>query len=261
VAKKNKKWTEEFAQFFEIPSREGLRNILRDHLGESNNYDFKKEWPSYSKVSRHILGLANFGGGCMILGVEEKEDKTFVPVGLDNFIDKTDIHKGIQKFIPTQLKYEVLNFSYENSEYPKIIGRKFQVLIVEDSPEYIPFVAKSNGDGIRKNAIYIRDGASSEEINYEKLQQIINRRLETEHSSQSEFDLDKHIAELKVLYNYIPRHIVFYDPDYHGYIPEMYEPQAPKADNPKYPKEDFHDFIKHLIEDKKNIIKRILIRM
>jgi hypothetical protein len=32
---------EAFARFFEDPSREGLRDLFRDHLGEANEFDFK----------------------------------------------------------------------------------------------------------------------------------------------------------------------------------------------------------------------------
>jgi predicted HTH transcriptional regulator len=223
---KSKGWHEEFARFFETPSREALRDLLRGHVGELNCYDFKGTWPTYPKVARHILGLANSSGGCLILGVEEKEDKTFEPVGVDMLRDKADIYKGIQKFISGQLKHEILDFSYDASEYPKMVGKKFQVLIVEDTPRYIPFVAMSDGDGIRKNAIYVRHGTSSEEANYEELQDMFNRRIETEYSSKYEFDLSKHLSELNILYRNIPR---FYEPS--DYMVEMMQ----RDFNPSYP--------------------------
>jgi len=246
----NKGWREEFARFFETPSREALRDLIRGHVGELNCYDFKGEWPAYPKVARHILGLANSSGGCLIIGVEEQDDKAFEPVGLDTFRDKADIHKGIQKFLSTQLKYEVLDFSYDQSEYPKIVGKKFQVLIVEDTPSYIPFITVADGDNIRRNAIYARRGTSSEEANYEELQEMLNRRLETGYSSRSEFDLEKHLAELRVLYTHIPR---FYNP-----MDEMVEIMRGGSRNPQYPKEDFETFVKRLIEEKKKIIERTI---
>lgn len=105
---KNRGWRENFARFFESPSREGLRNLLQGHIGELNSYDFKKEWLTFSKLARHILGLANSGGGCLVFGIKEKKDKTFDPVGLAKLLDKADIHKGIQNFLPSSVKYEVL---------------------------------------------------------------------------------------------------------------------------------------------------------
>lgn len=42
VAGRGKGLKEAFARFFEDPSREGLRDLLRDNLGETNEFDFKK---------------------------------------------------------------------------------------------------------------------------------------------------------------------------------------------------------------------------
>jgi hypothetical protein len=141
-----------------------------------------------------------------------------------------------------------LDFPYEQSEYTKLIGKKFQVLIVEDTPAYIPFIAASDGDNIRRNAIYARRGTSSEEANYEELQEMLNRRLETGYSSRNEFDLEKHLTELRVLYTHIPR---FYNP-----MDEMVEMIRGGSRNPRYPKEDYETFVKRLIEEKKKIIEK-----
>ena len=164
MIKKDKTWNEAFAKFFESPSREGLRNLLRDHHGETHAFDFKEIWPSNSKLSRQILGLANYGGGCLIVGVKENKDKTFEPVGLDELSDKTDIQKGIERFVPIQLEYSILDFSFQDSEYPKIKGKKYQALVVEDSPKYLPFLAKADGEGLRKNAIYYRHATNADVV-------------------------------------------------------------------------------------------------
>jgi len=162
-------------------------------------------------------------------------------VGIDKLIDKADIQKGIQKFIPVQLKYESLDFSFEDSEYPKIIGKKFQFVLVEDTPAYIPFVA-NDGKDIRKNAIYIRRGTATEEANYEELQEIFNRRLETGYSSQREFNLEKHLGELECLYRHIPR----FDFDTLPSLASMMDP--------------FNVFVKQEIKEKKEIIQAIILR-
>lgn len=255
MASKNKRFKEDFAKFFEEPSRESLRELLQGQIGELDAIDFKKQWPASSKVARHILGLANSQGGCLIVGIEEKEDKTFEPIGLDKFLDKADINKSIKKFIPQQLKYDVLDFVYEDSEYPKLVGKKFQVVVVEDEIQYVPFVAKIDGDGIRENAIYIRRGTNTEEANYEELQEIINRRIETGYSSQGEFDLNRHLAELKALYGHIEP---YYDPDEafieQAQVPDYYKP------NPNFPEEYFELFVLRMLEEKKKLITKTLLR-
>jgi predicted HTH transcriptional regulator len=255
MIKKKKSWNEAFAKFFESPSREGLRNLLRDHLGETHAFDFKEIWLANSKLSRQILGLANYGGGCLIVGVQENDDKSFTPVGLGELSDKTEIEKGIEKFIPVQLEYEIIDFSYQDSEYKKLKGRKYQVLIVEDSPKHLPFLAMADGDGIRKNAIYYRHATNTEEINYGELQNILNRRIETEFSTKPEFDLQKHLDQLKVLYRNIRPLIKYYH--YEETEEDFYEQEFSNysiGGNPNYPRESIEEFIKKLIIEKKKLI-------
>jgi len=163
-------------------------------------------------------------------------------------VDKADIQKGIQKFIPPQLQYEVLNFSYRASEYPKLVGKSFQILLVGNTPAYIPFVSRSDGDGIRANALYTRRGTSTEEANYEELQEMFNRRLETGYSSQGELDLDKHLAELRALFRQVPQYI------------NPFEQISVFPRNPNYPEESMETFVIRLIEAKKQIIQSIVLR-
>lgn len=242
---KSKGWTEDFARFFEAPSRETLRDQLRDHIGELDNYDFKREWGGFSKLARHILGFANSGGGCLFFGVEQRDDGSFEPIGLQNLKDKADVYKGIEGYIPTQIEYEVLDFSYEASEYQKLMDKTFQVLLVNDTARYIPFVALKDGENIRKNAVYARHGTSTEEANYEELQRMLNRRIDTEYSSRGELDLGKHLGELQTLYRYISRSSI---------------PTIPTGLfwNWKYPQEDFEDFVNRMIAEKKAVIENAI---
>lgn len=250
----NKRYKEDFARFFESPSREGLRDLLQGQLGELDAVDFKQLWPANPKIARHVLGLANTRGGCLIVGIAENDDKTFEPVGLTSFVDKADIQKSIKKYLPVQLKFDILDFAFEDSEYPKLIGKKFQVLLVEDTTEYIPFITRCNGDGIRENAIYVRRGTNTEEANYEELQEIINRRIETGYSSRGEFDLNKHLSELNSLYGHIALIVdPFEDWEYGNSLAAGAEP------NPLYPKEGFESFVRRMIKEKKRLIQQTLI--
>jgi len=251
MPKKSKGWQEDFAKFFENPSREGLRNLLQFQVGERNCLDFKQDWPTFPKLARHILGMANYGSGCLVVGVEEKADKTFDPVGVGKPIDKADIHKGIQKFIPTKLIYEVLTLGYEAAEYPRLVGKAFQVMFVENSPQYIPFVAQAGSEHeIRRNAIYVRRGTATEEANYEELQEMFNRRLETGHSSTRELSLGTHLADLEFLYKLVPRYQTF------GDLVDAWRPDS--LVNPEYPEESFGGFVARMIREKKATIQDIV---
>lgn len=57
---------EEFAVFFENPTRDSLRKLLSRNFGESNQIDFKESWPESNKLAKHILAFANSGGGVIL---------------------------------------------------------------------------------------------------------------------------------------------------------------------------------------------------
>lgn len=260
---KRKTFKEEFAQFFESPTREGLRDLLRNNLGEFPNVDFKEKFPPLPKVARHLLGQANLGGGCLIVGVAEKDDKTLESIGVDKLEDKKVIVDKIKKYLPAVLleDVEIGDFTYQDSDYKNLAGKKFQVIYVTGDPKHLPFVAQAQGEGIRENAIYVRRGTSTEEANYEELQGIINRRLETGYSSRTELDARMHIEQLKMLYSQIDPFQMrlkgaykFLEPALSTVLTEIHE----KIPNPVYPKENFDAFIARMIEKKKKRVEIIL---
>jgi len=75
---------------------------------------------------------------------------------------------------------------------------------MEDDLKHVPYVSAADGEGIRSGAIYVRRGTSTEEANYEELQRVINKRIETRYSSRGELDLQSHLEQLKVLYRHAP---------------------------------------------------------
>lgn len=195
---------EAFAKFAEDPDRERLRNLLRDHTGELNELDFKQDWQEVPKVAKHIIGIANSGGGCIVFGVKQ-QNGVLEPVGLPTLADKADVSNKIDNYLPDKLcsLYNVHDFAYESSDFKKIIGKSFQVLLVKDDPAHVPFAAeKDSGQVLRRNAIYVRRGTKTVEANYSELQRLLNRRLETGYSSRLELDLREHLEQLKILYEY-----------------------------------------------------------
>ena len=118
-----------------------------------------------------MLGLGNSGGGCLVAGVAEKEDRVFEAEGLEKLTDKVDIVRGIERYVPTTFlrSKEVLNFSYGTSEYLAIQHRKFRAIFIEDARKHVWYIAEADGDGIRTGAVYIRRGTSTEVANRREL--------------------------------------------------------------------------------------------
>ena len=169
-----------FENFYKNPTHNTLCELLCKNFGETYLYDFKKDWQSFQRMAKHILGFSNSRGGGIIIGVSQNKDNTFNITGLKNLIDKSAIHQGIRKYIPDipdKRIYEVLDFSYDSTyKCKEVAGKNFQVIIIKDIPTQIPFVSNQDEDDIRKGTVYIRKEGSTEPSNYDELQEIINRR-------------------------------------------------------------------------------------
>jgi hypothetical protein len=259
MAKKPDSFKEEFARFLEQPSREALRNLLSTHYGELPQLEFKEQWPDTPKLVKHVLGMANSEGGCLVMGVTEKVDKTLEPSGLQALQDKTDVDKNLRRFLPQALLdvVSIMDFSYQASEYSALIGKTFQILIVPNAPENLPFLPIAETTGLRRTAIYVRRMASTEEATYEELQTILNRRIDTAHSTQNIMDLGKHLEDLKTLYGQLSR---FYMANPAGTV--LHELVTSfgylSRPNPSYPKETYEAFITRMIETKKRVIQNLI---
>src|SRR4051794_32731053 len=94
---------EDLAKLLESPSRERLRELLKNNYGEFTECDFKEKWPSDTSLAKHILAMANSGGGIIIVGVRENNDRTLEPIGLAELSDKEEIYKGVERYLPNVL--------------------------------------------------------------------------------------------------------------------------------------------------------------
>jgi predicted HTH transcriptional regulator len=82
---------EEFSRFFEHPTRETLRVLLKSNVGETDLLDFKESWPTNPALARHTLAIANSGGGAIIVGVRQEQDCSLVSVGVEKLRDKAEV--------------------------------------------------------------------------------------------------------------------------------------------------------------------------
>ena len=197
--KLNKQQHEAFAKFFETPTREGLREVLKQNIGETDYLDFKREWPDFTKLAKHILALGNSGGGAMIVGVEQIADGTIHSAGVPALMDKEKFFKGIKAYVPDGLLVDLFDFTFQESEYAAIKGKSFQVLIVEFDVRRIPLLATREGTDIRGNVAYVRKGTNSDEATHADLQALISQRIDSGFSSTKALKLSEHIEQLQVI--------------------------------------------------------------
>ena len=253
-------YKDDFVEFFKKPSFETLPEFLRNHMGEEDFLDFKENWPEDKDIARHILGMSNSGGGMIVVGVKEENDSKFDPIGITGeWRDKTHFADKISRFIPEHLMALVRleDFDFGGEIYnTEIRGKRFQIVIVPDSPDRIPFLAIKGTSNLRTDAIYVRKGSSSQVASGEDIQRLINRRLESGKSASVELSLDHHLNQLHVLYSHIPRYK-------QSGITTLAESMSrslfwSNVKNPEYPQEDYTEFINSCISKKKSRIRREL---
>jgi hypothetical protein len=262
---------ESFARFTERPDRETFRNLLRGHVGELRQCDFKEAWPTNSALAKHVLAIANSGGGCLVVGVAERNDGTLDPIGMEALTDKADLTSGVKIYLPPQLNdaIEIADFAYNASDWETLNGKKFQVMVIHPNTPSVPFVAMRGGEGVRAGAIYIRREGATEEALYDDVQRLLKARMSAEPKSVEARSLNDHLEELKVLYNHIPKTVI--DPA----APVKYEPGevgklfvqlaqsmskfAPAhMPNPHLPDELYDQFVRRMLDTKKMVIERLI---
>jgi len=239
---------ETFTRFFAEPTREALRELLRRNIGETDYLDFKADWPALPKVARHVLALANSGGGALVVGVTQQLDGSLIANGMPVIKDKAQLILPLSAYLPKTLEYQILDFTFAAAEYEGLVGKSFQVLLVEDDPKQLPFLALKEAEGLRRGAIYVRAGTTSTEAGHVELQGVINRRIESGHSSQPALELDRHLAQLRTLDE--QRN------DNDSWMSEFLREQENRIDYTQ--SRDHKHFIEDAYEMKKQLIMRLL---
>lgn len=265
-----------YDEFLKNPTKDNFRVFLQNAFGEMDEIDYKEEWIEKGHLAKTMLAMANSRGGIIVVGVKEEEDGSLAAVGLDKFRDKAVINNEIAKYIPPELDYRIYDYGYETSEYEAVIGKKFQLLHVHDTPERLPFISRNETTGLKKDTIYIRRGTKCEQASAAEIDMLLNAKIENIFKDYSDLSLNQHLEQLKILYNELPKKInvlvrkgiKFQDivnpfssvlqaiKEYKSNleIPDEYE----ETDNPEYPEESYEAFINRMIKLKKLKIEKYL---
>lgn len=264
-----------YDDFLKEPTKDNFRLFLEKNCGELDEVDFKEQWIDKGHLAKTILAMGNSRGGIIVMGVREEDDKSLTPVGLESFKDKATVNDEIAKYISPGLDYEILDFNYDKSEYSAVQNKKFQLLIVHDTPERLPFISLNATTDLEKDVIYIRRGTKCEKATADEIERIIEDKIATIFKETSDLTLDEHLKQLKKLYAELPQkikvlvrkgspsalsnmsailsRIALSFSDTCG-TPDEYE----ERDNPNYPEESYEAFILRMIKYKKLKIERVL---
>ena len=261
-----------YDQFLKEPTKDNFRDFMKKSCGELNEMDFKETWIDKGPLAKIMLAMANNGGGIIVFGVKENEDNTFDILGLDSLKDTADISNSISMLVSSSLDYEVFNFVFDSDVYGKFENKKFQIMVIHDTPERLPFVSLGQSEKIEKDVIYVRRGTKSEKATSEEINRIIERKIATIYSENTDMSLDQHLEQLKKLYSELPQKIQVLvrkgtQPNFAAALkvfgerigalygtPDEYE----EKDNPNYPDEGYEAFILRMINAKKLKIEKVL---
>lgn len=190
---------ETFAKVFESPDRVNFRNLMMDLTGEYDDLEFKEQLIEYDKLAKHILAMANTDGGIICFGVSETENG-LEPTGLNEMDDSTNIKEKLSKYLPPELEYEPCPINYnDNVEWGELKNKSFLMIIIEFTPEHIPFLPMKGSDYFKRTSILCRTNSSSRECEYNDLKDILNNRIQTNISTVlSSRDLE----DLRLLHTY-----------------------------------------------------------
>lgn len=191
------------ADFLKDPVHANLKELLLRNTGETDFLDFKAKWIDLSKLAKHILAIANSGGGCIVVGVSQKDDGSSSLDGLsdEEFLDKADIDNKLEHYLPKWLTYRTEDFIFDHTAEEPLKNKKFQVLIIEYDTKYVPYTSIVSRGELRYGAIYVRQGTKSLEASHEKLVEIIIRKVQAGGSDSTELSLQEHLHQLKQLYH------------------------------------------------------------
>lgn len=242
------------------PSREDLINSVFNGVGEQDNLDFKENWTKHQKIAEIILGMANMGGGSIIVGIKENDDGTLEANGLEVLEDKEKLHSKIYNFLPDNVKFNIFDFDFTSESYDKIKGKMFQILIVDSDDKELPYVWRKNTDSAEEGCIFFRRGTKTVKANTQEIREMINKRIEAENLDRINLKLEEHLKQLQTLYEYIEPVSVS-----SSYFNKLFKSSAIvgiskvfENKNQYYPKENYDEFIAKMIGKKKTKIEKIL---
>lgn len=244
------------------PTRENFIDIINNGLGEQDNLDFKIQWIDFQKMAELILGIANSGGGAIIIGVKENDDGTLESVGLTKIEDKEKLHSKIAKFLPESLSFEIADFDFSNENYSNLIGKFFQIILINSENIDLPYIWEKDSNTTEAGSIFFRRGTKTVKANSYEIKEMLDKRLEAAYIEKSNLQLEEHLKQLNILYKNLYANIslspISMATSYMQGINVFGKLRGNFSNTSHYPKESYDEFIVSMIDKKKRKIENIL---
>ncbi|WP_186578032.1 AlbA family DNA-binding domain-containing protein [Aquibacillus kalidii] len=234
-----------------------FQSLMENYYGETNELDFKAELIEETKLAKLMIAMANSGGGVIVFGVEDEQNK---PVGIQLDKDITDFQRKVSNYLPDNLIFDSQLIRYDDNDlYGDFKNKEFMIVYIPKQNRYIPFISKKESNDIKINKIYIRKNTSVEEANNSDLENMITLRIHETYSDLSDLDLGEHISQLKVLYESIPR-LKTSSAEWAKTISSVtnFSIFSTTTKNEYYPEESFDKYMSGLIEKKKRKIEKVI---
>jgi len=144
---------------------ESIFSELMSHPTEERYLEFKRSvhWGDAvsAKITKSILAMANLrDGGWIVLGKEEKDDRTFMPVGMSQSDFDSFDPDEIKTFVNGYADPYVVFFIYKTEHESK----RFILIRVEEF-DTVPVICKRDwGDVLHRGQIYVRSRAKPESV-------------------------------------------------------------------------------------------------
>lgn len=266
-----------------------FRQFLESSLTELNHVDFKEEDDlEPKKLAKHILGLANTGGGCLIFGVSDgSSTEGPKPVGCIELQDPTKVKSQLNKLLTSELVQNITFFDYDAKDVGGINeGRRFRAMFVEPDALHLPYYALRNstgGEGLDANTVYVRRHGASAPANHKDIESLVLQKQIARSPVAHALTLDEDLKQLACLYDHIkptksirvPREVDATTADvlpkeivnFHTNISSILGPflkainagtELKEEPNQDYPSESFDAFVASAIRlKKKKILKNV----
>ena len=255
--------------FLKEPTKDNFRSFLANNCGELDEVDFKETWIQKGHLAKTLLAMANSRGGIIVVGIKEEDDGSLIPQGLEELKDKAVVNNEIAKYIPAGLDYEIFDFSYDSSEYEAVRNKKFQMVLIHDTPDRLTFISMNATTDLEKDVIYVRRGTKCEKASATEIERIITDKINTIFKETTDLRLEEHLQQLKVLYAELPQKIrvlvkkgepALWTTSISQTLRAMYGGRDvyEEQDNPDFPEERYESFIVRMIERKKLKIEKVL---